>query len=268
MESGWSTDFSFAYFRGVIGAIQTNFECRLLSQAPKALQQPPPKPVLFLRHDLCLDPTGALTMAQMEHEFGIQATYMVMTNSPLYEFEDDSAIFTLRQMIGMGHEIGLHFDFDSEEEREENPEMGFQVVSKVRSACELLETLIEQRVPSISFHRPLAQFLRGPLAVDDKVNAYSRELMSWYLSDSAGNWREGEPLPLLSNPDRPLLQLLIHPFWWGEEHMSAGDRLQTYFDAVTRGCSVQQVRALDIALTSHLPGVRRTGLANPTYQDR
>ena len=62
MESGWSTDFSFAYFRGVIGAIQTNFECRLLSQAPKALQQPPPKPVLFLRHDLCLDPTGALTM--------------------------------------------------------------------------------------------------------------------------------------------------------------------------------------------------------------
>ena len=49
--------------------------------------------------------------------------------------------------------------------------------------------------------------------------------------------------------------------------MSAGDGLQTYFDAVTRGCSVQQVRALDIALTSHLPGVRRTGLANPTYQD-
>lgn len=103
--------------------------------------------------------------------------------------------------------------------------------------------------------------------MDGKVNAYSRELMSWYLSDSAGNWREGEPLPLLSNPDRPLLQLLIHPFWWGEEHMSAGDGLQTYFDAVTRGCSVQQVRALDIALTSHLPGVRRTGLANPTYQD-
>ena len=63
--------------------------------------------------------------------------------------------------------------------------------------------------------------------MDGKVNAYSRELMSWYLSDSAGNWREGEPLPLLSNPDRPLLQLLIHPFWWGEEHMSAGDRLQT-----------------------------------------
>lgn len=151
MESGWSADFSFAYFKGVIGAIQTNFECRLLSQAPKALQQPPPKPVLFLRHDLCLDPTGALTMAQMEHEFEIQATYqatyMVMTNSRLYKVEDDSTVFTLRQMIGIGHEIGLHFDFDSEEERQENPDLGSQVVPKVRSACELLESIIEHRVP-------------------------------------------------------------------------------------------------------------------------
>ena len=78
---------------------------------------------------------------------------MVMTNSPLYEFEDDSAIFTLRQMIGMGHEIGLHFDFDSEEEREENPEMGSQVVSE-SPVCLRVTRNVDRAEGAVDFFSP------------------------------------------------------------------------------------------------------------------
>ena len=94
-----------------------------------------------------------------------------------------------------------------------------------------------------------------------RVNAYSRELMAWYLSDSKGNWREGEPLPKLLKPDKYLLQLLIHPIWWGDEHILPEDRLQAYFEVTTKGYSLERIKAFDVALAGHL-GIQRSGIVN------
>jgi len=98
--------------------------------------------------------------------------------------------------------------------------------------------------------------------IDGRVNAYAKELMIWYLSDSKGYWREGEPLPKLFRPSKPLLQLLIHPIWWGDEHMLPEDRLQEFFDAETQGQSYQYIKALDTALADTIPAVRRRGFHN------
>src|SRR5207302_922810 len=133
----------------------------------------------------------------------------------------------------------LHFDFEDPAQR-----AGGAVVEAVEpaiaAACARLEAASGQPVRSLSFHRPLPQFLRGPSLVAGRVNAYARELMDWYLSDSGGRWRQGEPLPMLEHPTRPMLQLLTHPIWWAEQHQAPPDRLDAFLTAATVGLSAAE----------------------------
>ncbi len=232
MSVGWSADFSYGYFRRILQAIQLNFESHLLAEVPE-MQPANGRPQLLLRHDVDVSLEKALEMAKIEREFGIHATYMVIPNSPFYWLEDGTAQAIFRQLISMGHEVALHFDV-SEEERKNNCGIS-SVEQQIEAACKRLEQAIAQPIRSISFHRPMPQFLHGPLMICGRVNAYAHELMRWYLSDSKGCWREGEPLPKLLKPEKPLLQLLIHPIWWGDQHISREDRLQEFFNTETHG---------------------------------
>lgn len=259
MSSRWSSDFSYGYFKRILQAVKSNFELRLLSEAPRILNTIG-QPKLILRHDVDVSLKGALRMAEIENEFGICCTYMVMINSPLYCVEDKPSGGILRELINMGHEVGLHFNIDDDKSNSSCKISTVEV--KIHSACKRLENITGLSVLSISFHRPIPQFLRGPLVACGRVNAYSQELMAWYLSDSKGCWREGEPLPKLLRPDKPLLQLLIHPIWWGDEHMLPEDRLQEFFDTETQGQSPQYVKAFDAALASTIPAVQRRSFHN------
>jgi hypothetical protein len=182
---------------------------------------------------------------------------MVMINSPLYFIKDKTSRDILRQLIDLGHEVGLHFNLDEEELRKNNT-VSF-VEPKIRSASETLENITGAQVRSVSFHRPIPSFFSGPLMISGRVNAYAKELTRWYLSDSKGYWREGEPLPKLIHATEPLLQLLIHPIWWGNEHMVPEDRLQEFFDTETQGRSCQYREALESALADAIPAVQRRG---------
>ena len=176
---------------------------------------------------------------------------MIMTKCPFYSLQDESSKSILKDLIQMGNEIGLHFDFTNSAERERNTVIS-DIEKHISNECEILENVISQKVKSISFHRPLQQFLRGPLEVTDRINAYSSELMKWYLSDSKGVWREGEPIQFLENPQKPLLQLLTHPIWWGNEHQTPNDRLQSFFENKTQNLSQELVKKFDEAMSSHL----------------
>lgn len=222
----WASDFSYSYFKKILQTVKSNFEVHLLSEAPQ-IEGELYKSKLILRHDVDISLRRARTMAKMEQDFRIRATYMVMTESSLYCIEDDATRDMLQQIMDMGHEIGLHVDPGTHETD--------SVESKINSGCRELEKIIGSPVLAVSFHRPPEKYLRGPLMIGERVNAYAKELMDWYLSDSKGYWREGEPLPKLSRPEKPLLQLLIHPIWWGNEHMSRDRRLQAFVLEETRG---------------------------------
>ncbi|MBI2069088.1 MAG: hypothetical protein HYT79_00665 [Elusimicrobia bacterium] len=198
-------------------------------------------------------------MAGIESESGVIATYMVMINSPLYDIKSRQSRGTLKLLLCGGHEIGLHFDFDGAH-RLEAPSMD-ATEQKIDSACQRLEDILGASVKSVSFHRPLERFLRGPSTVAGRVNAYSKELMDWYLSDSRGNWREGEPLPKLNNPEKKLLQLLIHPIWWSDHHVAPEDRLEEFFEKSIKGLKPEAAKVFDAALASHLT-IQRRGYAN------
>lgn len=261
MDSAWSRDFSYAYLRKLLRAATANYAVRLFRDARQVLTALGPRPQLLLRHDVDIDLAPATAMARIEHEFGVAATYMVMLNSPTYRLDQGRGRSALGELAALGHEIGLHFDFASMGERESAGGLA-DLEGQIDAACRRLEDLLGGPVASLSFHRPLPQLLHGPLTVAGRINAYAAELTEWYLSDSKGCWREGEPLPKLLTPQRPLLQLLIHPIWWGEVHGSAPERLEGFFQAATADFSPREAEVFDAALAGHL-SVRRRGAVLP-----
>jgi hypothetical protein len=256
MALGWSSDFSYRYFVRILKASKRLYELHQFHEATEILDLASDCPKLLLRHDIDIDLGGALRIGEIEHEYEVPSTFMVMLRSPFYSADEPSSRSILSSLLAMGHEIGLHFDF-GEGQRQSKCDLT-SLESWIDSDCSRLEDIVRSPVRSVSFHRPAVEYLRGPLYIAGRVNAYARQLMAWYLSDSRGVWREGEPLPRLLNPEGSLLQLLMHPIWWGLEHMLPEDRLQAFFERSTQGYSVEESRALDSAFVKHV-GMNRRG---------
>lgn len=251
MNKNHSPEFSYLYYKQILSLIKKNFEAYLFSQAPQVLKYKHDKSIIFLRHDVDLDIEKARIMANIENENGISSCYMVMTKCPFYSLQDDSTKFFLKDLIQMGHEIGLHSDFTNSIGSERNKVID-DIEKHISNECDLLENIISRKVNSISFHRPLQQFLRGTLYIAGKINAYSSELMNCYLSDSKGVWRVGDPVQFLENTKETILQLLIHPIWWSDDHQSPSDILQSFFEYKTQNFSQEMRMKFDDAMSSHL----------------
>jgi hypothetical protein len=253
-QMAWSDDFSYRYYRGILNALEGRFTARLFREAPKLATL---SASVFLRHDIDISLPPALRMAAVEEEQGLRATYMVMVRSSLYDVGRADSRAILRQILSMGHEVGVHFDCP-EELRQDQGRID-DLESSILEDCRRLEDVVGTAVNSISFHRPISWLLRGPLLISGKVNAYAAGLMEWYLSDSKGNWREGEPRRLLSEKGNSVLQLLTHPIWWGEEHQPAAERLELFYLSQTRDMEPGAARHFDRILSETIPGILRSG---------
>lgn len=231
MNGKWSSDLSYAYYGRMLDCLIAGYDPVLMRDAPDAGERE--RPVVIVRHDVDVSPRIALDMAAMEADRGLRATYMVLVNSPLYNLEERSTRDALAAMAEMGHEIALHFDL-SEEYRRTGCSTDV-IDQETVAAADQLARAVGTPVKSVSFHRPIATFIRGPLRVAGLVNAYAAELMHWYLSDSDGCWRQGEPLAQLADAQGPMLQLLVHPIWWGPDHLPAGGRLAAFIRDESRG---------------------------------
>ena len=209
---------------------------------------------IFLRHDVDLSLEKALEMAKIECELGVKSTYMVIPNSSIYDIRSFTAGKILQQILAMGHEIALHFDVGK------NRKGDFSISTiktEINFAAQEIEKITGQAIKSLSFHRPLLRFIGGDLFIENRVNAYAKELMVEYFSDSKGVWRRGEPIPELKKAPQQLVQLLIHPIWWNEEHMNPDASLQKLFKEKTKMLTPSLVRAFDAALSETVPAVKR-----------
>lgn len=112
-NNGWSSDFSYGYYRKLLHAIKANFRIHLFDEVPKLLRDQRKQPCILLRHDVDLDLVKALAMAEIESELDIYSCYMVMTNCPFYSLEDKSSRSILLRLRELGHEVALHFGFDN-----------------------------------------------------------------------------------------------------------------------------------------------------------
>ncbi len=249
----WSEDFSYGYLTRLLETARDHYEVLPVSEAAQA-DRPG---VLALRHDVDVSVERALPVAEIEADLSLRATYMVMTRSPFYRVESGDIARALRQVLGMGHELGLHFDPRSEDGSRASGRPLEEALAEARAE---LEQATGAPVRTVSFHRPGPPYADDPLRVAGMVDACIPHLVSGYVSDSAGRWREGEAIRRVLDPDRPVTQLLIHPIWWAADHAPASERLQRFFDERGAGLAPDERKTLDHLLATHLPSVTRRGL--------
>jgi hypothetical protein len=250
----WAGDFTYDFLRELLAIARARHALRMLADGVDA-------PGLLVRHDVDLSLQRAVAVGAVEAEAGVAATFLVMVDSPLYDLDapaDRAALATLREQ---GHDVGLHMDLGPRGEREG---LALEDVRPEIEACrDRLQAVLGEAVRSISFHRPADPLVAalGPVAeVCGMVNAYAAPLMRCYLADSAGAWRHGDPRPVLHDPPCDTIQLLVHPFWWGAEHLSAADRLEAFYREQTDGLEPFDALAFDRTLATVVRRSRRTGL--------
>ena len=227
---GWAGDFSYGYYRELLRTLCEAFELRPLSEFPAV--DPTADRVAFLRHDMDVSTQRAVEMARIERRHGVTSTYMVFPDTTLYSIEEEAG--RLHELIDLGHEIGLHVDLPVDVGRNGD---GFELDAQARRVIEdaraWLESIGLPPTESISFHKPSESLLEGPPTIEGMVNAYGRDLMRNYISDSGGRWREGPPVEWLEEAtDSGTVQVLVHPIWWGERHLPPAERIATYSDTL------------------------------------
>jgi hypothetical protein len=169
---------------------------------------------IILRHDVDMSLSAALDIAKIEAEMGISAHYFVLLRTEFYNVMSPTDWKRLKAIQDLGHDIGLHFDASLY--LQDNAVM--DMVAGIE--CDILEQILQRRVTSISFHRPVKslQGLDRPLA--GRLHTYQPRFFSdiSYASDSQGMFRFGHPLDSESFRSGLSIQLLTHPIWWAQEN--------------------------------------------------
>lgn len=215
----WSADWSYEYLRRLMAKVKSQYALATLASAPEVLASP--SRTAFIRHDVDVSLDRARRLAALEQSWGVTATYHVMLSCPFYDVHDASSREALAAIRASGHEVGLHYH-PAHDEAASPPHPADE---EIAGASNRLEDALGEAVKSVSFHLPPPGLIGGPLRVAGRVNAYAAPLLDWYLSDSRGRWREGEPFVTLDAPRSSYLQILVHPLWWGETNEQPPVRL-------------------------------------------
>lgn len=182
------------------------------------------KSFILWRHDVDYSVHRALRLAQIENEEGVKSTYFLLLNCEFYNLFEISIKKIVKEIISLGHEIGLHFDLTAYKINEIDELDRFLSFEK-----SVLENLFEVNVQAFSFHNPTLSTLK----VDDfklagMVNAYAPLFKEefGYCSDSNGYWRHSRLMDVLKNGQYDKLQVLTHPAWWQKEVMLPRQRIE------------------------------------------
>lgn len=171
-------------------------------------------PAILWRHDIDFSIHRALALAKIERDLEISSTYFIHLHNSFYNALENIIMRMIREIISLGHSIGLHFD----------PTTFSDVgnwTEKIAWEKAILENYFDVEIEAVSWHNP--EFC-GWLSVNEHqicgmVNAYSSQIREkfTYFSDSNGYWRF-EPVPsVIKSQKYERIQVLIHPCWWTEE---------------------------------------------------
>jgi hypothetical protein len=170
---------------------------------------------LFLRHDVDLSLEAAVTMAELERELGVTATYFLMTESVFYNLASGTAEEMLARLRALDHAVGLHAVYPRAE-----PDSRFD--------------------PVLAWHNPDPDYMSQP--VDGFVNVMEPPWFDpeRYRSDSNQHWRGGCPHKSLAKGKPDWLQLLVHPEIWVYEGATMRESMHSLLDA-KRELALQQL---------------------------
>lgn len=177
---------------------------------------------VILRHDIDNSIEKAITIAELEHEQGVKATYFTLLRTDFYNPASKKGLAELKKIQSLGHEIGLHFD-----------EMAYDliddVVETIKKETIILSDIIGTPITTVSMHRPSQKTLDGNYDLTPMVNSYGKTFFNdfKYLSDSRRRWRE-PALDIIKSGQFDRLHILTHPIWYQEEEESIHDTIKRF----------------------------------------
>lgn len=161
----------------------------------------------ILRHDIDVSPKLALEMAKLEHKLGVNSTFFFMVRSPFYNLFSRANDNIVRQIIDMGHCIGLHYD-------EGYYSKNISLQELVDSEILMLEKNFDTRINVVSFHQPSKKIIDNSIGIK-QINTYDKSYFRdiKYVSDSNMIFKD-DIIDIITSGVYPKIQVLIHPIWW------------------------------------------------------
>lgn len=215
-------DFTRSSYRKFLKLAKTNYQFKLFTEENNS------DGIVLWRHDVDYSPQSALKLAQIEFEEGIKSTYFVLLHSDFYNLLEPDNINCFKQILQLGHEIGVHFDCNFYDIKNEE-----SLVKFLKLESDFLSSNFNVDIKVFSFHNPFAFELS--CRKDNYaglINTYSERFHSaiGYCSDSNGYWRYERLEDVLQNKKHKSLQVLTHPEWWQDEIMSPKQRVKRCID--------------------------------------
>lgn len=203
---------------------------------------------VLMRHDIDFDIEKATEMANIEADCGVIATYFFLIRSSHYNVLSKWGSAKIKEIIGLGHHIGLHMDCSVYPEDIENEELSKYCMEEVQ----LLQNWFGVDISIVSYHRPNEVVLSGDLSLSTPLkHTYMLEFRNEiaYYSDSTGRWKYGNPLESDSFKSGSPLHILVHPIWWNDYPLAPYETLSKYSErkhdeleiSIARNCSVYDV---------------------------
>jgi hypothetical protein len=216
-------DFTYDAYTGFLEELRTRGYRTVRFTEP---QPAPDEPYLLLHHDVDLDLGRAVAMAARERDHGWRATYFVMLTSPFYNPASSVDGARVRELVELGHDIGLHFDPTA------HGVTGDDAFSAAcRTEVEQLSAIADLEVGVVSFHRPPPGLVGGDPALTAPLpHTYQPRFVEEieYCTDSTGRWRYGPPEERASVTAGRALHLLTHPIWWDDDDLLPEHRLDRF----------------------------------------
>lgn len=215
------SDFTISNYKNLLSIALKSYRFSLFDE--KSM----PKTII-LRHDLEFSVEIALKMARIEADLGIKSTYFVQLHSEFYNILEKKNISQLKEIMNLGHQIGLHFDSHFWDICNENELNQYLQIDK-----SLLELFLGTSIKAFSFHN------NNEFTMSCKKNTYNGLINVYsdyfknnyaYNADSLGFWRFERLEDILSQMKYDMLQVLIHDGMWQEEVLPPRQRVFKVID--------------------------------------
>lgn len=215
-------DFTLTNYRRLLRLAKENYTFRFYSNFDKR------ENFIIIRHDVDYSPVNALKLALIERDEEIKTTYCFSLHSPFYNCLEQCTTNYIREIMSLGHEIGLHFD---------PVYYGIKDIAKLNKDLlkekGVFERMLKCNIKVFSFHNTTPLALRCKyIKYAGMLNAYSGYLRekTLYCSDSNGYWRYRRLEELLTSRESRRLHILLHPVWWQYKVMSPKKKIWQYTD--------------------------------------
>tara|TARA_B100001123_G_C15261455_1_gene1006751 strand:+ start:1110 stop:1862 length:753 start_codon:yes stop_codon:yes gene_type:complete len=189
------------------------------------------KKYILWRHDVDYSINRAVELAKIENKLGVISTFFLHLQSPGYNIFDRKTYRQIKQILSLGHKLGLHFDANFYEIRNKD-----ELISKLCVGSDIIYDLFDEKIKVFSFHEP-SKFVLSEFTdyeYSGLINTYSNFFKNEvaYCSDSNGIWRFKRLEDFLIDNSEDKLQVLTHPVWWSREVLSPRDRIKKCFEDI------------------------------------